>query len=33
LIQENLGPVEFAFAPQHRTSCDSEITTKEDFDN
>ena len=24
--------VEFVFAPQHRTSCDSEITTKEDFD-
>jgi len=24
--------VEFVFAPQHRISCDSEITTKEDFD-
>jgi len=24
--------VEFVFAPQHETSCDSEITTKEDLD-
>ena len=24
--------VEFVLAPQHETSCDSEITTKEDFD-
>ena len=24
--------IEFALAPQHETSCDSEITTKEDFD-
>jgi len=24
--------VEFVFAPQHRTSCYSEITTKKDFD-
>jgi len=23
--------VEFVLAPQHETSCDSEITTKEDF--
>jgi len=23
---------EFVLAPQHETSCDSEITTKEDFD-
>jgi len=28
-----LSCVEFVFAPQHRTSCDSEITTNEDFDN
>ena len=26
------GCVEFALAPQHETSCDSETTTKEDFD-
>jgi len=24
--------VEFVLAPQHKTSCDSEIATKEDFD-
>jgi len=24
---------EFVLAPQHETSCDSEITTKEDFDH
>jgi len=24
--------VEFILAPQHRTSCDPEITTKEDID-
>ena len=24
--------VEFVMAPQHRTSCDPETTTKEDFD-
>jgi len=23
--------IEFVLAPQHETSCDSEITTKEDF--
>ena len=27
-----IGCVEFVLAPQHETSCDSEITTKEDFD-
>jgi len=27
-----LAYVEFVLAPQHRTSCDPEITTKEDFD-
>ena len=26
-------PVEFIFAPQHETFCDSELTTKEDFDH
>jgi len=30
--QPLLRYVEFVFAPQHETSCDSEITTKEDFD-
>jgi len=26
------SPVVFVLAPQHETSCDSEITTNEDFD-
>ena len=26
-----LGTVEFVLAPQHETSCDSEIQTKKDF--
>jgi len=28
-----VGYVEFALHPQHETSCDSEIQTKEDFKN
>jgi len=27
-----IASVEFVLAPQHRTSCDPEITTKEDLD-
>ena len=32
-ILSNLLFVQFVFAPQHETSCDSEITTKENFDH
>jgi len=32
VLTYHLDPVEFVLAPQHRTSCDPETTTKEDFD-
>ena len=32
LLQVDLQYVEFVLAPQHETSCNPEITTKEDFD-